>query len=284
MARYTSCPADGSGGPDWLLSADSVKLDLEASQGVAEGAVLRFLGVPILAAPLGELSALGRAQVGLAAADHGPGQRERLRRRRSVLLEHRAEPRRDHHAHHAHAARPGGRWRVPLPRAVPAGRDRPQRAALGSRLRLGPLGRPLVAREQLRARLQPAAALAARFRQRLLEGLSRRDADADAAPAHHRGRAQARVRRPAPGQRLDRDRRGAGLAGAAGQRREQLHGGALSAPAAARRAHRPDLRPGAAGWPRGRVQLLQQPGGRDRRHAPDRHARARRSARWPGPT
>ena len=51
MARYTSCPADGSGGPDWLLSADSVKLDLEASQGVAEGAVLRFLGVPILAAP-----------------------------------------------------------------------------------------------------------------------------------------------------------------------------------------------------------------------------------------
>ena len=39
------------GGPDWLLSADSVKLDFEANEGVAEGAVLRFLGVPILAAP-----------------------------------------------------------------------------------------------------------------------------------------------------------------------------------------------------------------------------------------
>ena len=49
--RYTSCPADGSGGPDWLLSADRVSIDLDANQGVAEGAVLRFLGVPILAAP-----------------------------------------------------------------------------------------------------------------------------------------------------------------------------------------------------------------------------------------
>jgi LPS-assembly protein len=51
MARYTSCTVEGDGDPAWLLSADSVKLDLEANQGVAEGAVLRFLGVPILAAP-----------------------------------------------------------------------------------------------------------------------------------------------------------------------------------------------------------------------------------------
>ncbi len=50
-ATYTSCPADGSGGPDWLLSADRIKLDFETNEGVAEGAVLRFLGVPILAAP-----------------------------------------------------------------------------------------------------------------------------------------------------------------------------------------------------------------------------------------
>ncbi len=50
-ASYSGCPADGSGGPDWLLSADTVRLDFETNQGVAEGAVLRFLGVPILAAP-----------------------------------------------------------------------------------------------------------------------------------------------------------------------------------------------------------------------------------------
>jgi LPS-assembly protein len=50
-AIYTSCPRDGSGDPDWLLSADRVRIDLEANEGVAEHAVLRFLGVPILAAP-----------------------------------------------------------------------------------------------------------------------------------------------------------------------------------------------------------------------------------------
>jgi LPS-assembly protein len=51
-ANYTSCPRDGSGDPDWLLSADRVRIDLEANEGVAEGAVLRFLGVPILGAPV----------------------------------------------------------------------------------------------------------------------------------------------------------------------------------------------------------------------------------------
>ena len=50
-ATYTSCPRDGSGDPDWLLKADRVRIDLEANEGVAEGAVLRFLGVPILAFP-----------------------------------------------------------------------------------------------------------------------------------------------------------------------------------------------------------------------------------------
>ena len=50
-ATYTSCKVDGTGTPAWLLSMDRVKLDFEANEGIAEGAVLRFLGVPILAAP-----------------------------------------------------------------------------------------------------------------------------------------------------------------------------------------------------------------------------------------
>ncbi len=50
-ATYSSCPSDGSGGPAWLLSAQQVRLNLDDNEGVAEGAVLRFLGVPILAAP-----------------------------------------------------------------------------------------------------------------------------------------------------------------------------------------------------------------------------------------
>jgi len=51
-ATYSSCPADGSGGPAWLLAADRVRLNFDDNEGVAEGAVLRFLGVPILAAPV----------------------------------------------------------------------------------------------------------------------------------------------------------------------------------------------------------------------------------------
>ncbi len=50
-AEYTSCPREGPGEPAWLLRTDSVRLDLEANEGVAEGAVLRFLDVPILALP-----------------------------------------------------------------------------------------------------------------------------------------------------------------------------------------------------------------------------------------
>jgi LPS-assembly protein len=54
QASYTSCPGDGSDGaaePDWVLKADRVQIDLEANEGIAEGAVLRFLGTPILALP-----------------------------------------------------------------------------------------------------------------------------------------------------------------------------------------------------------------------------------------
>jgi len=57
---YTSCPRDdvvsptGEGGtprPDWVLQSDRVQLDFEANEGIAEGAVLRFMNVPILALP-----------------------------------------------------------------------------------------------------------------------------------------------------------------------------------------------------------------------------------------
>jgi LPS-assembly protein len=50
-ARYTSCPRNGPDAPDWILSTRRLHLDFEANEGVAEGAVLRFLDVPILALP-----------------------------------------------------------------------------------------------------------------------------------------------------------------------------------------------------------------------------------------
>jgi LPS-assembly protein len=50
-AIYTSCPRDAPGMPDWVLETRRVKLDFDTNEGVAEGAVLRFLGTPILALP-----------------------------------------------------------------------------------------------------------------------------------------------------------------------------------------------------------------------------------------
>ena len=50
-AAYTSCPRDGSNDPAWLLRARELDLDFTRNEGVARGAVLRFLGVPILALP-----------------------------------------------------------------------------------------------------------------------------------------------------------------------------------------------------------------------------------------
>lgn len=51
-ARYTSCPRTEDGSePDWQLQARKVTLDFDANEGLAEGARLRFLGVPILALP-----------------------------------------------------------------------------------------------------------------------------------------------------------------------------------------------------------------------------------------
>lgn len=51
-ATYTSCLADGTGTPAWLLTTDRIRVDFEKNEGIAEGAVLRFYGVPILAAPV----------------------------------------------------------------------------------------------------------------------------------------------------------------------------------------------------------------------------------------
>ncbi len=52
QALYTSCPRNGDGTePAWVLRTDRVTIDMDANEGVAEGAVLRFLGTPILAMP-----------------------------------------------------------------------------------------------------------------------------------------------------------------------------------------------------------------------------------------
>ncbi len=53
-ADYTSCPRDEANAqkPAWLLKSDRVRLDFDANEGVADGAVLLFYGFPVLAAPV----------------------------------------------------------------------------------------------------------------------------------------------------------------------------------------------------------------------------------------
>ena len=52
-ASYTTCQRrpGPSWMPDWILNAASIRIDEEADVGTAEGAVLRFKGVPIMAVP-----------------------------------------------------------------------------------------------------------------------------------------------------------------------------------------------------------------------------------------
>lgn len=50
-ATYTLCDAKADGEYDWVMTADSVELDFEKDEGVARNAVMRFMGVPILATP-----------------------------------------------------------------------------------------------------------------------------------------------------------------------------------------------------------------------------------------
>jgi LPS-assembly protein len=50
-ANYTSCTRDSASEPDWIISGDQIDIDTSTNEGKAHHAVLRFLGVPILAAP-----------------------------------------------------------------------------------------------------------------------------------------------------------------------------------------------------------------------------------------
>ncbi len=50
-ASYTSCTRAQAQTPDWVLTGDRIDIDNTRGQGTAHGAVLRFLGVPILALP-----------------------------------------------------------------------------------------------------------------------------------------------------------------------------------------------------------------------------------------
>lgn len=52
QATYSTCTPDNLNQLDWVISAKRLTVDFTKNEGLAEGAVLRFLGVPILATPV----------------------------------------------------------------------------------------------------------------------------------------------------------------------------------------------------------------------------------------
>lgn len=51
-ASYSSCKVGDDETPPWVLRADRLRLDFDANEGIAEGAVLRFYDVPLFALPV----------------------------------------------------------------------------------------------------------------------------------------------------------------------------------------------------------------------------------------
>jgi len=69
QVRYTTCPrpADSGWQPDWYLSADRIVFDQADDSGTATAAVLKFQGLPILAAPWISFPLSDRRKSGLLA-------------------------------------------------------------------------------------------------------------------------------------------------------------------------------------------------------------------------
>ena len=73
-ARYSTCRRDGPEWlPDWVLKARRIDVDLEDDTGVAEGATLRFMDVPILPVPEISFPLSGKRKTGFLTPTVGLG-------------------------------------------------------------------------------------------------------------------------------------------------------------------------------------------------------------------
>lgn len=65
QANYTTCPRGGPDwAPDWLLRADRLDVDAQEDEGRAHGAVLEFMGMPLLPLPSVSFPLSGRRKSG----------------------------------------------------------------------------------------------------------------------------------------------------------------------------------------------------------------------------
>ena len=90
---YTACSCESD--PAWYIKGTSFDFDTGADEGIAHNGVLFFQGVPIVASPWLSFPLYGRPAQRPLAADLLAQFDDRFRSDRSVLLQHRAEPRPD---------------------------------------------------------------------------------------------------------------------------------------------------------------------------------------------
>ena len=116
-ATYSSCSPRRPRDPAWILKAGRIEIDNETNDGVAHDAVLRFYGVPILASPVLSFPLNDERRSGLLPPTFGLDSRSGFQVAVPVLLEHRAQSRRDLHAVESTRRGPALDDRVPLSRS-----------------------------------------------------------------------------------------------------------------------------------------------------------------------
>ena len=110
--RYTTCPL---GKEDWVLRACDIDIRQRAGLGIGRGVRLDFKGVPILYTPFISFPVGNQRKSGFLFPTLGTSSRSGYVAVGAVVLEHRAELRRDVHADLVLQARRQARQRVPLP-------------------------------------------------------------------------------------------------------------------------------------------------------------------------
>ncbi len=71
-ARYFGCAATDDATPVWEITARELSIDVQANEGVAQGAVLRLFGVPVLPAPTLSFPVTSEAKSGWLAPQFVP--------------------------------------------------------------------------------------------------------------------------------------------------------------------------------------------------------------------
>ena len=165
---YTACPP---GNEDWKLRAGELSLNQKTQIGTGRDVRLDIKGVPVLYAPWISFPVGEQRKTGMLFPIIGNSGRYGTHAGGAVVLEHRAEPRRDDHDALLQLPRSASRSAIPLPDRVESRRALRRVPARGYRARRVAQLRRAAARDALPAPHPPAHRRCERQRLDLLRGL-----------------------------------------------------------------------------------------------------------------